>query len=164
MPAVTSAITQLDGPRNIPRRQQYLIPKSVKPRTRAAIENMVWKGMTRPEAAASIGMTNNGLYKSLKNPEALKYYQNECEMLRSGQRHRNLHEAIRLRETSTSDKARIEAMKFLENDYREDSQRTNVAVQVNVQPGYIVDVSSRAEQAKQIVHLGGGVIRDETNQ
>jgi hypothetical protein len=165
MPAVAKHITHPAGTKALtPGRKAYLVPKSVKPRIRKAIEAMVWQGLDRPQAAASVNMTDNGLYRALKNPEALKYYQNECEVLRSGQRHKNLHRAIALRDQNESGKVSIDAMKFLENDFSENGPQVRVGVNINVQPGYIVDLSKVADRSRQLLEHGGPVIEHKADQ
>lgn len=145
----------------------YLVPKSLPPRIRKAITNMVFDGLERPEAAASVGITDNTLYKHLRKPEALKHYKIECEVLRSGQRHRNIKKAMELRDDPAAKyggKVVIEAMKFLENDYTTGSQQQGINVNIQVQPGYICDISKVSERSKQILQHGGAIIEHETDQ
>lgn len=143
----------------------YLVPKSLPPRIRKAITAMVFDGLTRPEAAASVGIQDNTLYKHLRKPEALKHYKIECEVLRSGQRHRNIKKAMQLRDDPDAKyggKVVIEAMKFLENDYSGDNGSNRpVNVNVTVTPGYICDISKVSERSKQILQLSGKVIEHE---
>jgi len=146
-------------------RKPHLITKTVTPRIRRAIEAMVFDGLTRPEAAEQVGISDNWLYQKLKIPEVLKYYKVQCEVLRIGQRHKNIHKAIALREDEYSGgKVVIEAMKFLEKDYDEGGANGRISVNVLVQPGYICDISQHSQQAKQILQLSGAMNKPEPDQ
>jgi hypothetical protein len=149
-------------------RKPYLITKALPPKVRKAIELLVFDGLSRPEAAKEAGITDNWLYQKLKLPEVLKYYRVQCEVLRTGQRHRNIKKAIELRDDQKAKyggKVVIEAMKFLENDYSGDHASNNrINVNVLVQPGYICDISEHSVKAKQLLQLSGAVIKDEQEQ
>ena len=97
--------------------------------------------------------------------EALKHYKIECEMLRTGQRHKNIKKAIELRDDQNAKyggKVVIEAMKFLENDYSgQDGSNGRINVNVLVQPGYICDISQHSVQAKQILQLSDAMKNSE---
>lgn len=162
MPAVARHIT---APPDKSAPKAYLVPKSIPPRIRKAITAMVFDGLKRPEAAAAVGLTDNTLYRYLRMPEALKFYRNECEVLRTGQRHKNLHRAVALRDEDKSGKVVIDAMKFLENDYfGQDGSSSRINVNVLVQPGYICDISQHSAQAKQILQLSGPMNKQQEDQ
>lgn len=164
MPAVVNRARQANLTALATGAKPYLVPKSLKPRIRKAITAMVFDGLTRPEAAAAVGISDNWLYQQLKRPEALKHYKIECEVLRTGQRHKNIHKAIAIRDANESGRTSIEAMKFIEKDYDESSGNPRVNFNVLIQPGYICDISQHSVQAKQILQLSGAMKIDETDQ
>ncbi|MDI7862544.1 hypothetical protein MRS76_11285 [Rhizobiaceae bacterium n13] len=136
-------------------------PAELSPKTRAAIELMVFEGNKRSEAAATVGMHDESLRRALTKPNTLAYL-NECmEVLRTGARPRALHKIIALSEKASSERVSLDAAKYLDGMDRGAHQvgATQVNVQVNnsvnVLPGYVIDLTGDSgASAQQIEHLG----------
>lgn len=128
-------------------------------RVKEAINLMIFSGWSRKQAAETVGLADNSVYAALRNPEVLAYWNQQLEVLRTGERPRNIHTAIEirdsdsLRETASGQKVRLEAAKMLEGD---DGHRgTTVNVGIAVTPGYVIDLrpGDELERGKQLSHL-----------
>jgi len=70
---------------------------------------MVFGGLSRPEAAATVGMSDHGLYQALRKPHVKKLYTQEVKDLRSGASIRAYIRMIDLAENSRSDHVKLRA-------------------------------------------------------
>lgn len=133
-------------------------------KVKAAIEAMVCEGLTRQEAAAKAGMSDNGLYVALTKPHVLAFFNEQMEVLRTGARPRALRTIIDLADDAESERVQLDAAKYIDGMDRNGNtvggQQINVQVnnQVNVEsPGYVIRLSRRADQGErghdQIEHL-----------
>lgn len=135
----------------------------VSPKTKRAIEFMVFEGMKRPDAAQAAEMNDDSLRQALRKPNTLAYL-NECtEVLRAGLRPRALHTMGELLDAK-NESTKFKAAEYLDGQNR--GQHTIGAAQVNVQinqtvnverAGYVIDLREDGaqviEHAPQITHL-----------
>ena len=83
-------------------------------RLKTALELMVWQGKARDEAASESGLKDHSLRAALKKPHVKTYYAAELEALRTGERARNVHALVDVRDNSKNSMARVAAAKGLE--------------------------------------------------
>jgi hypothetical protein len=146
-------------------RHQPIVYRTVKPRLRRAIEAMVFEGLDRRAAAHAVGLRDITLYKAFKHPHVLKYYRDQLDVLRNSELARNLHVGIALRNASESDKVKLEAAKWLHGESdRANGPGVQIGVAVNVQPGYMVDVSKHSAEASHYLRVSGSVKTIEQDQ
>jgi len=132
---------------------------AVGPKTKAAIELMVFEGKKRKEAAEEIGMSDETLRQSLLKPHVLAFV-NQCqEVLRTSLRPRALHTMGDLLD-SKNDSTKFKAAEYLDGMNRSSHQvgaTVNVQVNntVNVTPGYVLDLRPEdyVKADVQIEHL-----------
>ena len=132
--------------------KRLLRTKEVKPWVAEAIELMVFNGLSRAGAAEKLGKSDLSLRQAFQTEPVMKWYTKQCEVLRKGERHMNITEAVRIRDESESDKARLEAIKVLETDFdAKNKQGDGLSVNINIAPGYILGVSHVSDKAKLIL-------------
>lgn len=83
-------------------------------RLRTALDEMVWTGLKRPDAAKAAGMTDHGLREALRRPHVKAYYIAQLEVLRTSERARNIHALAGVRDGSGNGLAVVGAVKALE--------------------------------------------------
>lgn len=135
-------------------------PIPVGPKTKAAIELMVFEGKKRKEAAEEIGMSDETLRQSLLKPHVLAFV-NQCqEVLRTSLRPRALHTMGELLDDKNSS-VKFKAAEYLDGQNRGShtvgGTQTNVQINttVNVTPGFVIDLrpDELANAGVQIEHL-----------
>jgi len=89
-------------------------PLKVTGKLRDAIEQMVWYGLTRSEAAAKAGLTEHALYVAFRKPHVKAHYLGELEVLRTSERARNIHTLVEVRDQTKNQMARVNAVAALE--------------------------------------------------
>lgn len=119
------------------------------------VEAMVYEGLSRPDAAKQVGMTDRAARYALSDRNVMLAYQNCLQILRESEKPKSIHRLAALRDQNESKKVSLEASKFLATDEHA-GQTINVGVSVRVQPGYIVDVSKHAERSRQILEENRG--------
>jgi hypothetical protein len=125
------------------------------PKVRAAINRMIWEGKQRKAAAEASGLADESLRQALLKPLVLRFYNEQLDVLRSSARPRALQRIIELSDKSGSEKVGLDAAKYLDSEGKSD-QRTQVNVQVNVSPGYMIDVTdSPSQRMRQIADQAG---------
>jgi hypothetical protein len=123
-----------------------------------AIEQMVYKGLTRKEAAAAVGMSDDGLYRAFRNPQVRRYFTAEVDALKTAERARNVHTGIEIRDDREQPgKTRIDAAKFLEGVTDGPSINLNVGVGIQVTPGYTVKVGDDSKIREIMQHAGSSL-------
>jgi hypothetical protein len=105
---------------------------------RAAIDQIVFQGLTRADAAKAIGITDNALYQALRKPAVLAYWNEALQVLRTGERPRNLHRLVEIRDQNANLTAAVQAIKLLEP---QEAQGASISLNVNIQAGYVIDLS-----------------------
>ena len=89
-------------------------PRRVTGKLRIAVEAMVWEGSKRKDAAARAGMTDHGLRSAMRKGHVLAYYRRELGALREGERARNVHRLVELRDQDENRNAAVKAVQVLE--------------------------------------------------
>ena len=87
---------------------------TVSGRLKVALDEMLFKGSRRPDAAKVAGMTDHGLREAFKKPHVLKYYNAGLEVLRTSERARNISALARVRDGTDNGMATVAAAKALE--------------------------------------------------
>lgn len=134
----------------------------VGPKTKAAIDAMVFEGKSRPEAAKAAGMSDETLRQMFLKPHVLAYLNEQQEVLRTSVRPRALRKMVDLLDAKT-ERIQFESAKYLDGMDRPTHAvgATQVNVQVNnnvsVTPGYVIDLTGDAaaktsDQIRDLVH------------
>lgn len=89
-------------------------PRRVTGKLRIAVEAMVWEGLQRKAAAERAEMTDHGLRSAMRKPHVLGYYRAELAALREGERARNVHRLVELRDQDENRNAAVKAVQVLE--------------------------------------------------
>jgi hypothetical protein len=98
-----------------PKPHQKSEPKLVvNGKNRAAIDAMVWEGLTRKAAAEKAGLKDHALYVALTKPHVKAYYLAQLDVLRTSERARNIHTLAEVRDQTSNQMARVQAVKALE--------------------------------------------------
>lgn len=87
---------------------------TVSGKLKVALDEMLFKGSRRDDAAQAAGMTNHGLREAFKKPHVKAYYNAGLEILRTSERARNISTLADVRDKSENDMARVSAAKTLE--------------------------------------------------
>jgi hypothetical protein len=126
-------------------------------KVRTAIEQMVWSGLKRDQAAQKAGLTDHSLYVALRSPHVKAHYLAECEVLRVSGRARRIHRLEQMVEQDDNKAAVVNAALALERlGDSEDSQRAAKSL-----PGLqIVIVQGGAAQPPMIDVLPTDLARD----
>lgn len=144
MPSTSVAIAnrpELAEDQSKPRRIERVTGK-----VRVAIEQMVWAGLPRTEAAKKAGISDHGLYKALRKPPVKAFYLREMDVLRTSERARNIHRAVEIREQNSNQMAAIQAIKLIE---QLDDQETNTP-RANALPGLQIVIVQGGHSAPTI--------------
>lgn len=115
---------------------------------KAAIDFLVWQGgkTDLQDAANHAGMTTHSVRCALEKPHVKAYYNAQIEVLRSGQRARNIHRAIEIREAAPNMPA-IHAIRYLDGEDAENARQLNAMQRA---PGLTVVVIGGAPQGMTI--------------
>lgn len=108
-------------------------------KTKAAIDLMVWEGLTDNQAAVKTGITIVAIRLALKQPHYRAYLRSQCEMLRLRESPRNIHTYVDVRDNSGNSMARIAAAKAL--DGQTDQQ---VSSGLTRSPGVVIQILGNA--------------------
>ena len=81
---------------------------------KVALDEMLYKGSRRADAASASGMTDHGLREALKKPHVKRYYLDGLEVLRTSERARNISALAKVRDESENGMAVVSAAKALE--------------------------------------------------
>ncbi len=83
-------------------------------RLKVALDNMVWAGMKRDDAAQAAGLTPHALYSALRKPHVKQWYLAECEILRTSGRARRIHRLEEIGEATSNLNASVQAIRTLD--------------------------------------------------
>lgn len=89
-------------------------PMQVTGRLKRALDHMVWDNLTDCQAAVAVNLNVLSIRKSLQRPHVLGYYKTAREVLRSRESPRNIHTLIEVRDQTSNQMARVNAVKALE--------------------------------------------------
>lgn len=113
-------------------------------KVRTAIHAMVWEGLKRADAAEKAGIKDNSLYIALRRPDVKAFYMRELDVLRTSERARNIHTLAEVRDQTSNQMARVQAVKALEQI---DEQAAEGSGRSNALPGLqIVVVTAGAQR------------------
>ena len=98
--------------RTLKNRQNARKPR-IRPELSKAIRLMVFGGLSRPEAAATVGMFDHGLYQALRKPHVKKLYAQEFKALRSGATIMAYSRMVDLSENSRSEHVQLRACQWI---------------------------------------------------
>ena len=89
-------------------------PLKVTGKLKTAIEQMVWHGARRAEAAEIAGLKDHSLRAALKKVHVMAFYHDELRILRESTRAKNFHRLDGIAEDSPNTMARVAAIKTME--------------------------------------------------
>ena len=89
-------------------------PLKVTGKLRIAIEQMVWHGARRAEAAEKAGLKDHSLRAALRKGHVMAHYHAELGVLRESARARNFHRLDDIAESSPNAMAKVAAIKVME--------------------------------------------------
>ncbi len=144
MPATSQAIAPAAAgtPTTQPKVKREL---RVTGRLKQAIEQMVWSGLTRAQAAKATGMAEHSLYVAFRKPHVKAHYLSELEVLRTSERARNFHTLCEVRDQTTNQMARVNAVKALEQVDEETERKAAVRT-----PGVTIVIASGEQSLKSV--------------
>jgi hypothetical protein len=123
-------------------------PGKVTGRLRKAINYML-EGARRADAAQRAGMTDHSLRAALKKSHVKRYYLDELDVLRSGERVRNFLAAVEVRDQHDNHTARINAIRWLEGEAEQQvnasTQRQSAGITIVIETGRAVGVAVGAD-------------------
>lgn len=148
---VARSITRKPNPNTgtVPRNPQKALTKRVK----AAIEAQVFEGLGRADAAKKAGLTEASFYQALRKPIVLAYWNAQLEVLRTGERARNLHRLTEIREQGDNLNAAVRAVQVLEQA-AEGNRAGGTNININIAPGYVIDLSAEDGSRAQVIDNG----------
>ncbi len=117
-------------------------PRRITGKLRIAVEAMVWEGLKRKDAASKSAMTDHGLRSALRKPHVLAFYRRELAALREGERARNVHRLVELREQDENRNAAVKAIQVLEMTDPEIMRRAGESTS----PGIVIRIIEPAAQ------------------
>jgi hypothetical protein len=123
----------------------------ITPKVRTAIEAMVWQALPRSAAAEAAGISEHGLYKALRKAPVRAFYLAELDVLRTSERARNIHTLAEVRDQTSNQMARVQAVKALEQ-ISDDSAAGSTASQV---PGVVVQIINTTPAAAPVIQHDG---------
>lgn len=124
-------------------------PLRVTGKLRVAIDAMVWQCLARADAAKHAGMTEYSLYSAFRKPHVKAHYLSELEVLRTSERARNIHTLVEVRDQTTNQMARVQAVKELEQS-AETAARSTGSLSL---PGLTIQIiNAAAPEVKVIDH------------
>lgn len=114
-------------------------------RIRVALEAMVYDGKTVADAATVSGLQRSSLFAMLRQPKYLEAYKGMLKVRRESERARNLHRLAEIRDQDSNMNAAVAATKVLEG-----LDAKAPAVTVNVNPGWVIDMSGFGADAAPV--------------
>ncbi|MEJ1932587.1 hypothetical protein WDZ92_20320 [Nostoc sp. NIES-2111] len=115
-------------------------------RRRAFVEHIVWDGLSADAAAERVGVSINSARQWLRYPVVMELMANERKALIGGERPRNVHALVDVRENSKNAMARVAAARELE------SMAADAGFSKSAQgerPGYVIAISDSLMQRLQ---------------
>jgi hypothetical protein len=123
---------------------------TVSGKLKVALDEMLFKGSCRADAATAAGMTDHGLREAMKKPHVKAYYASGLEILRTSERARNIFALAKVRDSSDNGMAVVSAAKALE-------QLADVAPAAGAsdrRPGVVIQIiQKRDEPTPQIIDV-----------
>jgi hypothetical protein len=107
----------------------------------------VWEGLKRDEAATKAGIKDNSLYVALRRPDVKAFYLRELDVLRTSERARNIHTLAEVRDQTSNQMARVQAVKALEQLADEEN---GASLRANSLPGLQIVIQTGGPQPPTI--------------
>jgi hypothetical protein len=120
-------------------------PLKITRKVREAILAMVWEGLKRDAAATKAGIKDNSLYVALRRPDVKAFYLRELDVLRTSERARNIHTLAEVRDQTSNQMARVQAVKALEQLADDES---GASVRANSLPGLQIVIQTGGPQPR----------------
>jgi hypothetical protein len=114
-------------------------------RVRIAIDAVMFDRCTREEACKKADFSERALYLALAKPEVAAYWNAQLQVLRQGERARNLHRLTELREQTSNPAASVKAIQELE---RPDDQSARYGFIPGQAPGLTIQIVTTADAVK----------------
>jgi hypothetical protein len=118
---------------------------------------MAFDGMTRPEAAQAVGISDEYLCNAFLENDVRRAFSAKVEVLRAGNIPAAWRKVAYLMEAALSQRVQLDAAKTLIGEVNQPQVNVTVNTQTNVVPGYIVDVSGRQKASQAILKQAGSV-------
>jgi hypothetical protein len=115
-------------------------PLKVTGRLKLAVDAMIWKGLTRREAAEFAKMKEHALYCAFRKPHVRAYYLAELGALRTSARARNFHLLESIAEKGQNEAARVKAIQVMAALEDDAQQRGQVAGNITI-PGLTIVIN-----------------------
>lgn len=144
------AIIPNSVPAERPKKRNTRLGRGLSTKRVLLVEAMVFEGLSRQDAAKKVSMTDRAARYALNDRAVMVAYRQQLQILRESEKPKSVHRLAALRDQEKSLKVSLEASKFLAAD-EHSGPTINLGVNVNVQPGYVVDLSRHGEQARQIL-------------
>jgi hypothetical protein len=119
---------------------------------RTAIDALIYERCTRVEACERAGLTERALYLALEKPEVAAYFNNALDVLRAGERPKNIHRLCEIRDAADNMPA-VNAIKALEQIDAEAIGRPNTAAQTPGVVVRIINVTQPSTDAGKVIHV-----------
>jgi len=116
------------------------LPLKVTGRLAKAIEQMVWHGARRAEAAERAGLKDHSLRAALRKGHVMAHYHDELRILRESTRAKNFHRLDGIAEDSPNTMARVAAIKTME---AVSEPLASIASLSQAPAGFVIDLSDR---------------------
>ena len=104
-----------------------------------AIDAIMFDRCTREEACKRADFSERALYLALAKPEVAAYWNSQLQVLRQGERARNLHRLTELREQTSNPAAAVKAIQVLEQP---DDQAARYGFTPGQMPGLTIQIVS----------------------
>lgn len=140
MPSTSVAVKADNRPISAQKDPKEAETLKVTGKNKAAIHAMVWEGLNRKDAAAKAGLKDHALYVALTKPHVKAYYLKQLDVLRTSERARNIHTLAEVRDQTSNQMARVQAVKALEQI--SDDEQVNRTAQSA--PGMVIIVQGGA--------------------
>jgi hypothetical protein len=111
-----------------PRKDQRKRKRGLTPAVRVAIDAMIFERCSRAEACQRAGFSERAFYMALEKPEVAAYWNQQIEMLRTGERARNIQRLAEIRDQDENRNAAVAAVKQLEGPQDEAAARLAAGV------------------------------------
>ena len=129
--------------------------RGLSPKVAEAVRIMAETGATRAEAAAAVGMKDDSLYRAFRSATVRRHFHQLIDQVREASRPKAVQQLAELSTSAQSEKVRLDASKYLDGAHEQPRQGVTVNVGIQVQPGYIVDVSQHRDRAAEILRQAG---------
>lgn len=151
MPASNRALHQPQLPAFIRQQPGHSLKKreggGLTKKVKLVCDLLVHEGYERAEACKEAGLSEKTILAALRKPLVLRYLREQTEVLRDGERFRNIRTGIKLRDKAESEHVQLKAAQWLHGE-SVGSNAVQVNVGVQVTPGYVIDLREDGDSVK----------------